>query len=150
MNCPTCHLPAHATDSDDDGFHAGCRPAHRFDYGLKLSPAQISALECRDDPDADALGETLRRAWIAGRRTHLRFDEVDRVQLGDDLTEASNAEDAQAQEAADPAERSAARLAAWSLAIVSVKVICSPENLRTARARHAGRVKPAPRATDGR
>jgi len=27
--CPGCGEPAHATESDDDGYHAGCRPDAR-------------------------------------------------------------------------------------------------------------------------
>jgi len=29
--CPTCKLPAHATETDDDGFHEGCRPTSDAD-----------------------------------------------------------------------------------------------------------------------
>lgn len=25
--CPGCQRPAHATETDDDGYHPGCRPA---------------------------------------------------------------------------------------------------------------------------
>lgn len=31
--CPGCSLPTHASESDDDGYHAGCRPEEHASLG---------------------------------------------------------------------------------------------------------------------
>lgn len=58
---------------------------------LRLSPAQVSALECRDGGGLDPL--TLA-AW---RGSFLVFERAEAEALADELNEASNAEDAQAE-----------------------------------------------------
>ena len=59
---------------------------------IKLSPAQISALECRAGGGLDPLTEA---AWEDGGRTHLDFLTVTASALFEELVDAGNAEDAQ-------------------------------------------------------
>lgn len=79
---------------------------------IRLSPAQVSALECRE---GGGLGPKTIEAWQGNR---LIFREDEAPALADELTEASNGEDAQAEIMGCKY----ARRAAHSLAVVSIKV----------------------------
>ena len=59
---------------------------------IKLTPAQISALECREGGGLDPLTEA---AWLDGGRCSLRFPVIAAEALADELNDSSNAEDAQ-------------------------------------------------------
>ena len=85
---------------------------------VKLSDAQVSALECRD---GGGLDQVIRDAWDGFHR--LTFTEDAREPLWDALNDASNAEDAGADQATDPAERRAGRRAARSLGCVAGHVL---------------------------
>lgn len=81
---------------------------------IKLSPAQVSAIEC-----ADLEGYTKLAAAFDG--THLRFAKADAEALWDELVESANGEDAAAEALRDQA----ARRACNSLTAVARKVIRS-------------------------
>jgi len=85
---------------------------------IKLSDAQVSALECRD---GGGLDQVIEDAWDGFHR--LAFTEDAREPLWGALNDASNCEDAGADEASDPAERRAARQAARSLGCVAGHVL---------------------------
>jgi len=84
-------------------------------YRVRLSPAQVSALECRG---VDGLDSTTLAAWNVGAGT-LTFGIEDVDALLDELTDASNAEDAFAEAYKCPY----ARRAAMSLSVIGSKVI---------------------------
>lgn len=86
---------------------------------VKLSPAQRSALECRDGGGLDLLTDA---AWGA-RADYLEFAAVVTDALADELTEACNAEDGQAEEPNTDAEsRRFARDASRALGSLAAKV----------------------------
>ena len=87
-------------------------------FTVKLSDAQVSALECREGGGLDPV---IDDAWNGFGL--LTFTEDAREPLWDALRDASNAEDAGADETTDPAERRAARQAARSLACVAGHVL---------------------------
>jgi hypothetical protein len=86
---------------------------------VPLSPAQVSAIECRDiaeDPESPGA--------LAFKGDHLEFRLDDGPALADWLNEASNAEDAFAEDKAeDRGMRTFARRAAASLSAVFGKVL---------------------------
>ena len=102
-SCPLCGAP-----------FAPAQPVYR----VKLTDAQVSALECRE---GGGLEPVIEDAWDGFHV--LSFTEGAREPLWDALNDASNAEDAGADEATDPAERRAARQAARSLACVAGHVL---------------------------
>lgn len=83
---------------------------------IRLSPAQVSALECRE-PDG-ILGE----CW-KGSRLRVPDDPGERRELAEEVNEASNAEDADAQDNPDPAMRVYAGRASRSLSTVYGKLL---------------------------
>ena len=88
---------------------------------VTLSPAAVSALECAGlDWDAAEVGP-IERAWSTRRK--LTFDISDRDALFDALNEASNSEDASAQNTTDKEMRRHANTAARALATVAGKVL---------------------------
>ena len=87
-------------------------------YRLKLSDAQVSALECREGGGLDPVIED---AWD-GFHT-LTFTESLRDALWGALSDASNSEDAGADEASDAVERRAGRQAARSLGCIAGHVL---------------------------
>ena len=95
---------------------------------IRLTEAQRSALECRDlalNPE-DAL---LATAWERGDRRSLVFEAHDGEALFELLNEASNAEDAFAQDPRhDPDLRQFAGRAARSLASVASRVLRNARN----------------------
>lgn len=89
---------------------------------VRLSPAQVAALECRglEDPHDD--GEVLLAlAWRRGGRTSLAFEPGERDALFVALCDASNAEDGHAEEKGCPY----ARRAGASLGAVASRVLRS-------------------------
>jgi len=102
-SCPLCGAP-----------FAPAQPVYR----VKLTDAQVSALECRE---GGGLEPVIEDAWDGFHV--LSFTEGAREPLWDALNDASNAEDAGADEATDPVERRAARQAARSLACVAGHVL---------------------------
>lgn len=84
---------------------------------LRLTDAQVSALECRGlEAPTDAGEELVARCWTGGV---LHFAEADREALFDALNEMSNREDAQHQLCDDVFAGRAAR----SLAAVASRVL---------------------------
>lgn len=81
---------------------------------VKLTPAQISAIECRMDGDEQVDGLVVDRGYLL-------FDDIERTL--DALTDASNSEDVTAQETLDPDLRKMANRASKSLATVSDYVV---------------------------
>ena len=102
-NCPLCGVAFAPADPV-------CR--------VKLSPAQVSALECREGGGLDPI---IDDAWDGFGL--LTFTEGYREPLWGARRDASNAEDSGADEATDPAERRAARQAARSLGCVAGHVL---------------------------
>lgn len=85
---------------------------------IRLSPAQVSALECRE---GGGLDEVTLRAW---QGEYLVFPESERELLFEELIEASNCEDAQAEEQRYRGENSvAAYRAALSFSTLTGKVL---------------------------
>lgn len=80
---------------------------------IKLSAAQVSALECRED----GLDPLTLAAWKDGGRKALVFPALAAAAIADELMDASNSEDAQAEMIGCKYARRAAR----SLAVLSVK-----------------------------
>ena len=80
---------------------------------IRLTPAQVSAIECRPLDEEEAI---IARCWQGGR---LVFAPADREALYVALNEASNAEDADAGLRGDKF----ARRAASSLATLAAKVL---------------------------
>ena len=109
-SCPLCGAP-----------FAPAEPVYR----VKLSDAQVSALECREGGGLELASvvtpSVIEDAWDGFHL--LTFTEGAREPLWDALNDASNAEDAGADEATDPAERRAARQAARSLGCVAGHVL---------------------------
>ena len=83
---------------------------------LRLSDAQVSAIECRDWSEEPVM----QRAW---QGSYLVFEEADREPLWEELRDASNAEDAQAEYDTDAAARKFAGRASRSLGCVAGKVL---------------------------
>lgn len=53
-HCPGCGKPAHASESDDDNYHAGCRPPDGFFSGPHpASRAFVSAMAVMEPDDID-------------------------------------------------------------------------------------------------
>ena len=102
-SCPLCGAP-----------FAPAEPVCR----VKLTGAQVSALECREGA---GLEPVIEDAWDGFHL--LTFTEDAREPLWDALNDASNAEDAGADQATDPAERRAGRRAARSLGCVAGHVL---------------------------
>jgi len=87
---------------------------------VRLSDAQLSAIECRDPrPEDDPV---LSAAWDGGR--YLEFEPGDAEALDAELTEAANGEDAERQ-LRGPTEGKLAGRASWSLTHLSKKVLKS-------------------------
>jgi hypothetical protein len=84
---------------------------------IRLSPAQVSAIECADLEELLVLAGSFSGAV-------LRFELHDAEQLAGELTEAANSEDAVAAGAGDfePEQRQAARRACLSLSAVARKI----------------------------
>jgi hypothetical protein len=94
---------------------------------VRLSTAQISALECRPVQPGEALepeDQVIARAVEAGAGLALVFEDSEREALFSALVEASNAEDAFASFGSnDGDQRKAAGRAARSLAALSGRVL---------------------------
>lgn len=86
---------------------------------VRLSDAQVSAIECRHLEDEE---EPIGRAWDGGR--NLEFEVEEREELWRALVDAGNAEDAQAQQSTGET-RAMANRASHSLAAVAGKVLRS-------------------------
>jgi len=89
---------------------------------IRLSDAQVSALECRglEEPQ-DALEALLARSWQGD--AILVFDPEEAEDLAEALCDASNAEDAYAELACEPLDlRGFARRASRSLAALMMRV----------------------------
>lgn len=85
---------------------------------LRLTDAQVSAMECRDWTEEPVV----RRCWDGGAA--LLFDAQDREPLYAALQDASNAEDAHAEYVLGPGDcRTYARRAARSLATLAGRVL---------------------------
>ena len=91
-------------------------------FSVRLSPAAVSALECRGLEEVDGVEElAVKVAWEGSR---LAFYEGEREALFSALNEMSNAEDAFAEERTHcPEMRKYAGRAARSLAAVAGKVL---------------------------
>lgn len=86
---------------------------------LRLTDAQVSALECRGITDEDE--PAISRAWRGS--AVLAFEAAEAEALARELTEAANAEDAQAEERrTDPETAKYARAACRSLTAMATKV----------------------------
>jgi hypothetical protein len=86
-------------------------------YTVKLTAAQVSALECAGLDEATPM---ITKAWTT--RTALAVDPADLDALVQELTEASNSEDASAQDTTDPTMRRQAAGAAAALGNLAGKV----------------------------
>lgn len=87
---------------------------------IKLTPAQRSALECRE---GGGLPKILREAWNGVNR--LRFSSSEVEELWQALNECSNGEDGSAENESDPRLKRMASGAALALANLSFKVLKS-------------------------
>ena len=86
---------------------------------IRLSSAQESAMQCRDWSDEPAV----REAW-RGSQLFVPEDDDQKEQLWSELNDASNAEDAFAEESTnDPDGRKYARRASRSLACLASRVL---------------------------
>jgi hypothetical protein len=84
---------------------------------IRLTEAQQSALECR----REALDPVLAAAWDGARR--LTVTPETRDALFSELTDAANAEDADAEQNPDPTMATFARRACRSLSAISGRVL---------------------------
>lgn len=87
---------------------------------LKLTAAQVSALECAG-LDLDDSSPKTTAAWSGGR--YLTFDAADADALFSELNELSNGEDLTAQAATDPVQKRQAAGAAVALGNLASKVL---------------------------
>lgn len=83
---------------------------------VRLTPAQISALECRPITSIEPEDAAIRACWV-GQQIVFHASEYEPLSAW--LTEASNAEDGHAQESTDPDTRRFAFAASRSLAAIA-------------------------------
>ena len=111
---------------------------------IRLTTAQVSAIECRDWSEEPLVVAAWRGQWLT-----IPEDDAEREQLWRDINDASNAEDAVAEDPAeDPVSRRYARRAAWSLSCVARRVICQDLQKETSRIPHFSLTDSGPHAVE--